>query len=71
MTIIIDWNGHDLPPDLRTLPKGRYVLESLDKPEPLSSTEEAGVEAAIRSARAGRTIGLDEAVSDIKERLKR
>ena len=27
MRVIVDWNGRDLPKELRNLPAGRYLIE--------------------------------------------
>ena len=51
------WNGKDVPPELRELPAGRYVVEPLEDEAPeLSAEEEAGIEAALESYRQGRVI---------------
>jgi hypothetical protein len=28
---IVTWNGKDVPPELRELPAGRYIVESVDE----------------------------------------
>lgn len=49
------WNGKDVPPELRELPAGRYVVEAVEDEAPaLSPEEEAGIEAALESYRQGR-----------------
>jgi hypothetical protein len=71
--IVFDWNGDDLPDevrrhlpkDLQDLPAGRYVLESADDAPELTAAEEAGLQAAIGSLRAGRGVALDEAKARI------
>jgi len=41
---VVTWNGKDLPPELRELPAGRYVVEAVDDEAPiLSPEEEAGI----------------------------
>jgi hypothetical protein len=37
---LLHWNGRDLPPELRELPAGDYVVESVDLAAPLLSQEE-------------------------------
>ena len=52
---VVTWNGKDVPPELRELPAGRYVVEAVDEEAPaLSPEEEAGIEAALESYRQGR-----------------
>lgn len=54
---IVTWNGTDLPAEMRELPAGRYVVESIDLEAPtLSAEEDAGIEAALESHRQGRTV---------------
>ena len=47
MPTIVRWNGTDLPDELRTLPVGRYVVESIDDVPPLTPDEDAGIELAL------------------------
>ena len=73
MSIVFNWNGDDLPDEvrqkmpeeLRGLPRGRYVLEPVDDAPELTDEEEEGIHAAIESVRAGRGIGLDAAKARI------
>jgi hypothetical protein len=62
---IIDWNGADLPAELRALPAGKYVLQSAE--DSLTPEEEQGLLAALDSLRAGAGVPHDEA----RERLLR
>jgi hypothetical protein len=40
---IFTWNGKDVPPELRELPAGRYVVEAVEEEAPeLSPDEEDG-----------------------------
>ena len=56
----LTWNGKDLPPELRELPAGRYVVE-----------EEAGIEAALESYRQGRVVDSKRAREIIDAALGR
>jgi hypothetical protein len=60
---IIDWNGADLPAELRNLPAGKYILQRAD--ETLTLDEEQGVVAALESLRAGKGASHDA----VRERL--
>lgn len=71
MPRVVRWNGNDLPEELRTLPAGRYVLESVDDLPPLTPDEEAGIEAAFESLQRGEGVGASEARSRIDAALKR
>ena len=54
---VVTWNGKDVPPELRELPAGRYVVEAIEDEAPaLSPEEEAGIEAALESYRQGRVV---------------
>jgi hypothetical protein len=69
---IVTWNGKDLPPELRDLPAGRYLLEPLEEEAPtLSPEEEAGIEAALESHRQGRVVDAKRAREIIDAALGR
>jgi hypothetical protein len=54
---VVTWNGKDVPPELRELPAGRYIVEALEEEAPsLSREEEAGIEAALESYRQCRVV---------------
>ena len=79
MSIVFNWNGDDLPDEVRRqmpeelqgLPRGRYVLESVDDAPELTDEDEAGIQAAIDSLRAGRGVPLDAAKARIDRILKK
>ena len=59
---VLTWNGKDVPPGLRDLPAGRYVVEAVDEEAPaLSPEEEAGIEAALESYRQGHVVDCKRA----------
>jgi hypothetical protein len=66
---IIDWNGSDVPDALRTLPAGRYVVESLDEAPVLSPDEEDGLIQALESLRAGRGVEHEQVRSRVLKRV--
>jgi hypothetical protein len=69
---VVTWNGKDVPPELRELPAGRYVLEAVDEEAPpLSDEEEAGIEAALESYRRGRVLDAQSAREIIDAALGR
>jgi hypothetical protein len=62
---IIDWNGADLPAELRRLPAGKYVIQPAD--DSLTPEEEQGLVDALESLRAGKGVPHEAA----RERLLR
>jgi hypothetical protein len=69
---VVNWNGKDVPPELRELPAGRYVVEAFDEEAPLlSADEEAGIEKALESYSAGHVIDAARARQIIDATLKR
>ena len=69
---VMTWNGKDVPPELHELPAGRYVVEAVEDQAPaLSPEEEAGIEAALESCRAGRVVGAKRAREIIDAALGR
>ncbi|MBW2551810.1 MAG: hypothetical protein JRE73_13840 [Deltaproteobacteria bacterium] len=53
MAIVVNWNGIDVPEELKGLKKGRYVLLPMDEAPDLTEEQEAGLEAALASVQAG------------------
>ena len=71
MSRVLKWNGRDLPEELRELPPGRYVVESVDSAPELTAEQEDDLIAALREADEGQGISLDEARQRIDSALKR
>lgn len=68
----LTWNGKDVPPELRELPAGRYVVAAVeDEAPPLTPEEEAGIEAALESYRQRRVIDSKRAREIIDAALGR
>ena len=59
MPTIVRWNGTDLPEELRDLPAGRYIVESIDDVPPLTLDEDAGIQLALDELAHGG--GVDDA----------
>ena len=70
MAVIVNWNGVDVPEELKALKKGRYVLVPVDEPPELTEEQEAGLEAAMASIRAGKGLSLEEALAQAKASLE-
>ena len=71
MSTIIDWNGREVPEEMRSLPAGRYVVESVDAVPQLTEAEQAGLEAAIGSLRRGEGVERDEVRHRLDAAMKR
>jgi hypothetical protein len=68
----VTWNGKDVPPELRELPAGRYIVEAFDEDAPmLTDDEETGIEAALDSYRQGRVVDSERARRIINAALGR
>jgi hypothetical protein len=67
MSVVLKWNGKEIPDELRALPQGRYVIEAVDEAPALTEAEEEGIEAALESVRQGKGISL----ADSKARVDR
>jgi hypothetical protein len=70
MAVIVNWNGVDVPAELKALKKGRYVLVPIDEPPELTEEQEAGLEAAMASIREGHGLSRDEAFAKLKATLE-
>ncbi len=69
---VVVWNGKDLPPELRELPAGRYLVEAVEVEAPtLSPDQDAGIEAALDSYRQGRVVDAKRAREIIDAALGR
>ncbi len=62
---IIEWDGRQMPEQLRGLPPGRYVVEPLDEVN-LTADEEAGIATALDALDAGRGISLADVVRQLR-----
>lgn len=68
---VLNWNGKDLPVELRDLPAGRYVVESADDVPALTDEEEEGLRAALASLRAGKGRTIEQVRQTIDGVLRR
>jgi hypothetical protein len=71
MATVLRWNGKDLPDELRKLPEGRYVIESLDAMPALTPEEEEGLEDAIAALDRGEGADLDAVRADLDTIVRR
>ena len=68
---IIQWDGLHTPEELRALPPGRYAIEPVDSPPPLTEQEEEGILAAMAELDAGEGIPLTDVVKEIRAASRR
>ena len=69
---VVTGNGKDVPPELRELPAGRSIVETVEDEAPaLSPEEEAGIEAALESYRQARVVDARRAREIIDAALGR
>jgi len=70
--VMIEWDGTNLPEELRRLPPGRYLIGSAYEiwDEELTSEEEAGLQHALDQAEAGQVRPLDEVMREIRSRVR-
>jgi hypothetical protein len=62
-TLILDWNGTELPQLLRNLPPGQYRIEPVDAFEPLTEEEDAGIRRAMDDLDAGNGRPLEDTLA--------
>lgn len=68
---VIDWDGKHLPPGLKRVPPGRYVLEPANGDDALTPVEAEGIEKALDDLDAGRGKSLAEVVDSIRRKARR
>jgi hypothetical protein len=63
---VIDWDGENMPPGLRTAPPGLYHLVPLhDVDLPMTEEEETAVREGLDDVKAGRVVPLDEVMREL------
>jgi hypothetical protein len=63
---VLNWNGKDLPAELRELPAGRYFVEAVDDVPELTADEDDGIRQALASLRAGK----GRSVEQVRQRIE-
>lgn len=72
MSRVVDWDGKNVPEEMRSLPPGRYVVEPVDQAIALTPEEDAGLEEAILAMDAGDSgVTIDEVRESLRLALKR
>lgn len=68
---VITWDGKHLPPQLKKIPPGEYLLDALPCGSELAPAEERGIELALRQLDAGEGKSLASVLTTIRGRRKR
>jgi len=71
MSRIVEWNGQNVPEEMRSLPPGRYVVEAMDETNTLTADEEDGIRQALASLEAGRGSPIEKVRERTLRALKR
>jgi hypothetical protein len=71
MATVLKWNGRDVPEELRKLPEGRYVIESVDAVPALTAEEERGLEEAIAALDRGEGADVEDVRADLDAIVRR
>lgn len=67
---VVNWNGKDVPPELRELPAGRYLVVEY-VPADLSPEEEAGIDAGLDEIDRGEAVSWEDVRADLDDALNR
>jgi hypothetical protein len=68
--LVIEWDGSEVPRELRELPPGRYLLEPLDDLLVLTPEEDAGIREAMDDLDAGNGIPLEDVLAELRAGLR-
>jgi hypothetical protein len=71
MTVVLNFDGKQLPEEMRSLPSGRYVLQAVDEVPTLTAEEEAGLEEAARSLDQGEGFTAEGLRVELGETIRR
>ncbi|MCB9745785.1 MAG: hypothetical protein H6740_24635 [Alphaproteobacteria bacterium] len=66
---VLNWNGQDLPEELRELPAGRYELRPASDSSTLTPEQDAGLIRGLRELDEGQGVPHDEVVARWRDRL--
>ncbi len=70
-SIVIDWDGEHLPPELRKAPPGKYLLEQTGDSGRLTSAQERGLRRALDQLDAGLGMSLAEVLAELRRTARR
>jgi hypothetical protein len=66
--MVIEWDGQQVPDELRQLPPGRYVIERAA--DALTPAEDAGIAEALDQLDAGQGIDLADVLRAVRGRRR-
>jgi len=67
---VIDWDGRNVPRELRLLTPGRYVVSPLDADD-LTPDEDVAVREGLDEIEAGDVVPLDQVIREFEARFHR
>lgn len=70
MSVIIDWDGHEVPEQLKELPRGRYIVVPAEA-IPLTEDEDAALRSALDAADAGHVKPAEEVRRRLEDMVAR
>jgi hypothetical protein len=70
MTHVLNWNGKDVPAELRKLRPGRYIVEEADKAPKLTAAQEAGLAVALKQLERGEGIPAEQVHTEMTALIK-
>jgi hypothetical protein len=68
---VFDWDGTNLPDEIRQLPPGRYLVYPFEGIDELTEEEDAGIQLALDQIEAGEDIPAAEVTREIRSRARR
>lgn len=68
---MLEWNGADLPDELKELPPGRYVVYPAESDFELTPEEDQHLVQALDRIRAGQGVPHEDAVRRLEAALRR
>lgn len=71
MAVLLNWDGKELPEELRALPKGRYVIAPVDAVPALTAEEEQGLEEALDALDRDEGVDLEEVSAELEQLVRR
>lgn len=68
---VINWDGRNVPRELRVLPPGRYALSPVLESPKMPPEEDAAVREGLDELSAGDVVSLDEVIREFEARSRR
>ena len=71
MVRLLEWNGKDLPSELKNLPPGRYVVQSADVAPALNPEDEDALIDGLAQLDRGEGVPANEVYRQLGQAIKR